>query len=44
MENKTNNSQLNNSRDAVNNNVSRYKYFGNTRAKAWDAKRSFRSI
>jgi hypothetical protein len=44
MENTNGNSALNNSRESVNNNTSKYKYLGNTKTKVWDLKRSYRSI
>jgi len=44
MENSNNNSALNNSRQSVNNNVSKYKYLGNTIGKTWDARRSYRGV
>lgn len=38
------NGNVNSSRDAVNNNVSRLRLLGNSRRISWNAKRSFRSI
>ena len=43
MENNNGNSSLNNSRESVNKNTSRYNLLGKTKKSFWEAKRSYRA-